>query len=60
MFDVKEVVKEAEKEVREEKAKEAKAKIKAKLKEIERARKVVNNMEREYEVLLSDIGADVS
>jgi len=58
MFDIKSVQAEAEKEIREEAAREAKTKIKDKLQQIAKAKAVVTNLEREYEVLLASIGAD--
>ena len=57
MFDVKAVREEAEREIAAEAAEKAKFAIKAKLKAIGAARAVVANLEREYEVLLREIGA---
>ncbi len=59
MFDVKKAQEEAEAEIAEERGKEAKRLIKTKLKEIAAAKKVVSNLEREYAVLLEDIGETV-
>lgn len=59
MFDISAVEAEAKKEIAEESAKAAKAKIKGKLHQIAAARSVVSNLEREYEVLLREVGADV-
>ena len=56
MFDVKKVQDEAKEELAKERGEAAKKKIKTKLKDIEAARLIVRNLEREYEVLLEDIG----
>lgn len=56
MFDVKKAQDEAKEELAKERTDAAKKKIKSKLKDIESARAVVRNLEREYEVLLEDIG----
>lgn len=56
MFDVKKVREEAEKELREEAEEAAKKKLISKLKELDRARKVVRNLERELEEIELDIG----
>ncbi len=56
MFDVKAVQKEAEEEVAAEQADAARGKIKGKLKDIAQAKAIVRNLEREYEVLLAEIG----
>ena len=58
MFDIKEVEKAAREELAEEQSKNAKTKIKSKLKEIATARAIVANLEREYEILLQEIGAE--
>lgn len=57
MFDIKKAEAEAREEVAKEAQEAAKAQIKAKLKSIEQARRVVANLEREYEVLLREVGA---
>jgi len=57
MFDIKQVEEEARKELAEEKSVAAKSKIKAHLAKIAAAKKVVANLEEEYQVLLRDIGA---
>lgn len=56
LVDVNKVIKDAEAEVREELEAEVKEKIKSKLKELDRARKVVNNLEHQLEVLKRDMG----
>jgi len=56
MFDVTKAQKEAEAEIAEEALKAAKGKIKDHLKRLAAARAVVTNLEREYEVLLREIG----
>lgn len=58
MFDIKAVEAEARKEIAEAQAEVAKGKIKAHLAKIAAAKKVVANLEREYEVLLAEVGAD--
>lgn len=58
MFDINEVLKDAQEELAAERAKRAKERIKAKLIEIERAKKIVANLEAEYALLLKDIGSD--
>lgn len=58
MFDVKKAQAEAEKEIAEDQAKIAKGKIKDHLKRISTAKAVVANLEREYEVMLREIGAE--
>lgn len=57
MFDIKEVIKEAEAEVAAEGVKAAKEKLKAKLRQIAQARKIVANLELEYQALLQEIGS---
>jgi len=54
------ILKEARKEVNEEKAKEAKTKIKSKLAQIQAAKTVLNNLERELEVLVEQVNADLT
>jgi len=51
MFDIKKAKEEARKEIAEEQMGAAKAKYKKKLREIEAARKIVLNLERELEDL---------
>ena len=58
MVDVKKAKEEALKEVSEEREKEAKIKIKSKLIELEKARKVVKNIERELEDLYDELSQD--
>lgn len=48
----------AEKELKEERVKEATAKIKSKLKEIEKAKQIVKNLERELEDLELEISQE--
>lgn len=55
LLDVKKVRSEAEKELREEREKEAKEALKAKLRELDDAKAVVRNIERELE----DINAEL-
>ena len=57
MFDIKKIEAEAREELAEEQGKAAKASLKAKLKAISQARAVVANLEREYEVLLREVGS---
>lgn len=52
---VKSLKEQAEEEVADEKAKEAKNKIKAKLKELDKAKLVVRNIERDLEDLMVEI-----
>lgn len=59
MFDIKKVKETAEKEYREEKEKEAKEKIKVKLKELDKAKQVVRNLERELDDLYLQISESV-
>jgi len=58
MFDIKSVEADAKKELAEEQGKVAKGKIKDHLKKLSNARLVVANLEREYEVLLQEIGSE--
>lgn len=51
MFDIKEVKKKAESEYREEKMEEATKKIKVKMKELDNARLIVRNIERDLKDL---------
>ena len=60
MFDINEIERQAKAEVAEEQGKAAKVAIKKKLAAISAARAVVANLEREYEVLLREVAADVS
>lgn len=59
MFDIKKAEEEARKEIAEEQSKAAKGKIKGHLQKITAAKQVVANLEREYEVMLREIGSDV-
>lgn len=56
MIDIKKVREEAEKEVGEEKIETAKRQVKQKMKEIETARKIVRNLERELDDIYATIG----
>lgn len=56
MFDIKKAKAEAEKELSEERVKLAKEKIKSKLREIDRAEKIVVNLQRELEDLYVELG----
>jgi hypothetical protein len=58
MVDVNKAKQEALKEVNEEREKEAKIKIKSKLLELEKARKIVKNIERELEDLYDELSQD--
>lgn len=60
MLDVNEVKKAAEAELVEEASKAAKEKIKSKMRELERARQIVRNVEREINELYADIGAGLT
>ena len=53
------ILEEARAEVLEAKAKEAKGKIKAHLQKLEAAKLIVSNLERELEVLLAQVGAEL-
>jgi len=55
---IEEIKAEAVKEFNEEKAKEAKGRIKTKLKELDKAKKVVTNIERELEDLEDELSQD--
>lgn len=55
MFDIKALETEVEKEVREERQKRAKAALKEKLKQIENAKSILANLEREKADLLASI-----
>lgn len=55
--ETKDLRQQAEKEVAEEKAKAAKEKIKAKLKDLDKAKLVVRNIERELEDLMVEISS---
>lgn len=57
LVDVKSMRAEAEKELAEERAKEGKALLKEKLKARDRAQEVVNNLNREIELLEQQIAA---
>ena len=56
MFDVNEVQKQAEAEIAAEQSAAAKSRIKNHLLKLAAARKVVANLEAEYQVILADIG----
>lgn len=58
MFDIKAAEAEAKKEIAKEQSDKAKTKIKAHLGKIAAANEVVANLQREYEVLLREIGSD--
>ena len=57
MFDMKKIKDEAEKELQKERAEKAKKKIKNKLQEIESAKLIVRNLERELEDLYVEISS---
>ena len=54
MFDIKNIKEEASKELQEERNKEIKQEIKYKMKEIEDAKKIVRNLERELDDLIEE------
>jgi hypothetical protein len=56
MMDINKVKAEAEAEVREEQMKRAKERIKCKLRELESAKKIVGNIQRELDDLYVEIG----
>lgn len=57
MFDVKKIEETARLELAKEQGEKAKTQIKSQLQKIAAARSVVSNLERDYEVLLREIGA---
>ncbi len=57
MDEIAKLVAEAKKELAEETSKRAKAKIATKLRQIEDAKRIVTNLELEYDVLLRDLRA---
>lgn len=59
MFDVKKAKEEAEKEIAEERTKKAKELIKSKLRQIDQAKQILTNLERELDDLYADIGRQV-
>ncbi len=59
MIDIKKVKEEAQREVYEEKMKEAKAKVKKKMQELESAKVIVKNLERELEDIYATISEGV-
>ncbi len=54
------IVREAKKEATEEKAKVAKGKLKSKLQQIDAAKIVLSNLERELEVLIEQVNAELN
>lgn len=56
MIDVKKVKEEATKEYNEEKEREAKSKVKKIMKDLDKAKLVVRNLERELEDCLAEVG----
>lgn len=60
MLDIKAVKDEAIKEITEEKMKKAKEAVKQKLRELDKARQVVTNIERELNELYVTIGAGIN
>lgn len=56
MLDIKKVQEEAQKELVQERMEKAKRQVKSKLNEIENARRVVTNLERELEDLYAELG----
>lgn len=58
MVDITKAKQQAIQEVGEEKEKEAKIKIKGKLIELEKARKIIKNIERELEDLYDELSQD--
>lgn len=59
MFDIKKAKEEAEKEIAEERVKKAKEKIKLKLREIDAAKKILANHQRELDDLYAELSQDV-
>lgn len=59
MFDINKAKAEAEKEFAEERMNDAKSKIKAKLKQLDAAKKVVANLQRELDDLYTVISQDL-
>lgn len=59
-YNAKSIVDEAREEVVEQKAKEAKTKIKAHLIKMEAAKMIVANLERELEVLVEQVNAELN
>jgi hypothetical protein len=59
MTNVSEILSEAKQEIIEQKAKEAKTKIKSKLTQIDAAKGIVANLERELEVLVEQVNAEI-
>lgn len=57
-INIRRIEQEAFDELSDERSAAAKVKIKAKIQELERARKIVANLEAEYELLLKDLGSD--
>lgn len=58
MFDVSAAQKQAQEELAKEASDKAKGKIKEHLKKIASAKAIVANLEREYEVILKEIGSE--
>jgi UPF0288 family protein (methanogenesis marker protein 3) len=58
MFDIKKAKEEAEREIAEERVKRAKEKIKAKLREVEAAKKILANHQRELDDLYAELSQD--
>ena len=58
MLDIKKAKEEAESEIRAEKVEKAKAKIKTKLREIDQAKKILANHQRELEDIYAELGSD--
>jgi len=56
MFDIKKAKEEAEKELAQEKGEKAKKRIKEKLTQLDSAKKVIQNIERELEDLYVELG----
>ena len=59
MFDIKKLAQDAEAEVAEEDIKQAKKKLVTKQRDIRHAKRIVANLEREYQSLLLEISEDV-
>lgn len=59
MFDVKKALEEAKKEISEEKFKKAKERYKTKLRELEQAKTIVANLNRELEDLEMELSNEV-
>lgn len=60
MIDIKNVQEEATKEIQKEKTEKAKDQIKSKMRELDKAKTIVRNIERELQELYAEIGAGIN